>query len=147
MQESEHFPFFIQLMGEAAWDAARERSAGTENHITLADVHKGIGAIREEILDFYRERYAEARTKGILPEAVAVSSEMINTSDKGVRGARLSEVLSKTHNPLHDINNLLSPRESMELLSNIGLIWETPEGYWEPGLPSLCKYIANRGTE
>ena len=59
-RESQDYPFFIQLLGSAAWDAA---SGAEETTISDAAARRGVEAAHAEMDRFYLDRFAEVRER------------------------------------------------------------------------------------
>ena len=67
-EESQDYPYFIQLLGNAAWDAAAAAGAAG---IGLDGARRGVAACGLEIERFYAGRYDEARRPALPPRAGA----------------------------------------------------------------------------
>lgn len=144
VRESQLYPYFLQVLGETAWSAAAKRSGGGEgpHRITAQDAQAGIEAARNAMLIFYEGRRNEMLEEGILKEAIAVSDAMMAAGGgKALSGKDLMGVLRPI---IADEHSRLVARNK---LTHLGLIWQRPEGHWEPGIPSLCKHIVSRGIE
>ncbi len=140
VDESQNYPFFIQFLGEQAWDAAMERDPGT-SRIELKDAQTGVRLTNEFRGDFYKERRDEAETRKILPEAEAVSKAFADL--KG--GSVLSD--AQLRHALHPaLSEGRTVKDAIDELSALGLIWEPRDLAWEQGIPSLCTYIAENPT-
>lgn len=134
IEESQLYPFFVQMLGEAAWAVAMEAGHA---HITLQDAKHGIERSMGEREDFHATRAEELEKRGIIDEARAVSKAMSELgenprmSDDLLR-RMLSEVAPATGN---------APEHAKAELSRLGLVWRMPNLDWEPGIPSLCDYL------
>lgn len=134
VDESQGYPFFVQMLGAAAWEAA-ERSGN--DGITVNDAKAGLGESEPVRLAFYLRRRNEIEKSRVLPEAEAVSRAVLQKgSDAALTDGELKGVLRETLGS--DLDAVLSAKAA---LSNLGLIWQTPHNTWEPGIPSLCSYI------
>lgn len=137
VRHSQRYPFFIQMLGAAAWDAARERN-GTQGRITLEDVQTGMEEAREAREDFYEERREELLRYRVLDEAEAVSKEMATLEDNAkLSWWRLAELLDSSNAQGHGGD----PEAVRDRLVSLGLIWRVGTKEWEPGIPSLCAYL------
>ena len=132
-EESQDYPYFIQLLGRAAWDAARTDAAAVNRETAL----RAKTATHAETDRFFAERYAEARGRGVAA-ALAPLAELFSQ-----RGARVPEA---------DLQALLAeiaPRASipadpaalLDTLSDLGVLWETPPSGWELGIPSFADFL------
>lgn len=73
--------------------------------------------------------------------AVAVSEAMMSAEgETGLSEAGLADAL-RTVVPDHS-----SRIAAQNKLSHIGLIWQEDDLSWQPGIPSLCAYIARHGV-
>lgn len=137
VDESQGYPYFIQMLGKNAWGAADKAGHG---RITLADARAGLGKSEPTRNAFYLSRRNEAEADSVLAEAEAVSKEImrkgldseltegeLEVALEGVLGADVSAV-----------------RSAVAKLSNLGLIWQTPQATWVPGIPSLCRYLTSK---
>lgn len=136
VEESQRYPFFVQLLGGASWDVAQQEG---HDHITLGDAREGVEIVNEQRHGFYGDRRVEIVESGLHREALVVSRAMVK------RGAEPAI-------PARELDGILEtvvsadPREierAKGRLSSLGLIWEGVGGVWEPGIPSLCKSIAD----
>ena len=131
--ESQDYPYFVQLLGSAAWRAAAGAGA---LEITMDAAGAGTGAVRSEIETFYSERFREARGCGV-HRALAPLAALVSE-----RGGELDD----------DALDGLLARESpqggeaklLHALEDLGVLWETDSGVWEMGIPSFAEHILNR---
>lgn len=141
VRESQGYPFFVQVLGRAAWDAAAARSDAGARRITAKDSREGIEKAKERMERFHLECRDEAIEQGVLPVAVAVSEAMMSAEgETGLSEAGLADAL-RTVVPDHS-----SRIAAQNKLSHIGLIWQEDDLSWQPGIPSLCAYIARHGV-
>ena len=131
--ESQDYPYFIQLLGSAAWDAA----AGAEE-LTMGRRAAAAGAeeVRTVVKRFYAERFDEARARKVesaLPPLARLFAE---------RGRRFGEL---EVGPL--MRRLAAPDSVpgdevwlLETLSDLGVLWRSSAG-WEMGIPSFADYL------
>lgn len=142
VRESQRYPYFVQYLGKAAWDVADKRKGDGNRRITLQDAQQGTDASKNRIMDFYKERYAEARDLLLLKEAVALSDRMVSLGEgESLPGKELASVLREVTSDEAALN------DARNKLAHLGMIWETPKGDWEAGIPSLCSYFSKRGVE
>lgn len=135
--ESERYPFLVQLLGDRSWDAATSRGART---VTLADAREGVAAARSRMRDLHGGRRQEAIDLGILAEAEAVSRAVVDRKPTGeISHEDLMGVLREA-----ETAGGRDPKEALEMLANLGLVWENPGQGWEPAIPSLCGFLAGQ---
>ena len=131
--ESQDYPYFIQLLGSAAWTAAHEADA---REIAEPSAQRGIAAIRARFEQFYAERFDEACGRKIEGALIPLARHLRD------RGGRLSPL---EYRPLlaEIAADLSLPGDEIwlrETLSDLGVVWRTPAG-WEMGIPSFGDYL------
>ncbi len=131
---SDDYPYFVQLLGSAAWEAAEE--AG-DPEVNLDSARRGSASARPEIERFHAERFGEAREReveGALAPLAALFPE---------RGGRLRDA------ELRELLRAIAARESiptdrgqlLSTLSDLGVLWEIPPAGWELGIPSFGDFL------
>ncbi len=134
---SQDYPFFVQLLGSAAWDAAQE--AG-ESVISEDSARRGVANSRRPIGIFYGDRFAEARRRGI-HAALRPLASSIKAADGGLREGALEVVLAGA------ARRCAGAFESAQLwshLEDLGILWEIRDAIWEIGIPSFGDYVLDR---
>lgn len=136
-EASQDYPYFVQLLGSAAWDAAERIGAG---HIHERVARNGMVEARSRIESFYGERYREAQRRGVDGVLLPLASGFVESG--GVLGDReleppLQEMAERGEFPGH----WTGLREELE---DLGLIWETSTGRWEMGIPSFAQHVIER---
>lgn len=136
VQESQRYPFFVQLLGWSAWDIAQQEG---HDRITLEDAEKGVREANSRRGEFYSRRLEEARTQGLLSEAVAVSKELVTRGDiQSIHERDMGKLLE-----LLAAKRDSTPSEILEGLVELGLVWQEEPLLWEAGIPSLCQFLAD----
>ena len=131
-QAADDYPFFLQLYGEAAWNALQQTDARI---LSTEHVEVAIRDIEPRRRRYYRDRYREFRNDGALP---LVRDVALAFHDAGgtMTDAQLDAVLAK-----HDG----SPGTKLSLLYGRGFIWrQDGDDHWTPGIPSLMDYMIER---
>ena len=137
VRESQRYPYFVQLLGSAAWDAAAR--AG-ESRIGRDAAERGIAAAGVKIQVFYQERFAEARERGVHAALRPLAEEM--TEHKGRLGD--TELDSLLEQCAAARGGLDDPGKIHIALQDLGVIWEVSSGVWEMGIPSFAEHILQR---
>lgn len=134
-EASQDYPYFIQLLGSAAWDAA-------QNHpvISEAAAQQGIEQARPLLLDFYGQRVVEAEDRGLADTLVPLA-EFFFASGGQVEHAALREVLERQPRRPDVEGSWTSLRASLLAL---GILWERTPGVWEMGIPSFGSYLLDQ---
>ena len=131
-EESQDYPYFIQLLGSAAWDAA-----GTEAlEITVEAARRGAATARPGIGRFYSERIEEARTRGV-HRALRPLAALVAQRDGQLDDDALDTFLGRSSGPEGE-GHLL------DTLKDLGVLWQTEPGVWEMGIPSFADHLLAR---
>ena len=132
--ESQDYPYFVQLMGDAAWKAADVAGA---REIATAAAEQGVTAVRPRIESFYSERLAEARARRIEGMLTPLAG-LLRDRGGGLGELELRPTLGKvaaSHELPGDETWLL------DTLSDLGILWRGESGTWELGIPSFGDYL------
>ena len=137
VRASQDYPYFIQLLGSAAWDAA-----GPEDEISAQAADSAAEAAGIAIERFFMGRFAEAREREIVdalaPVAAAIADHGGQIADRELRRV-IATVVERGLAP-HDRSSLLTT------LSDLGVVWETSSDVWEMGIPSFADYVLRRAS-
>ena len=135
--ESQAYPFFIQLLGSAAWEAAAR--AG-ESIINLQAAEKAVAAVRIKVERFYMDRFDEARERRVVhalkPLAELAVRRGGQLADEEFE-ALLEEIAERESVPL-------DPSSLLITLRDLGVVWEVAPDVWEMGIPSFADHILRR---
>ena len=134
--ESQHYPYFVQLLGRAVWGRVAELPAAPREVTpdALASARPEFERRREA---YYRHRHEELGRRRLLGVGRAVAAAFL---DRPVLSEPELERAIR-----HGLREAADPERTdraREALCDLGYIWgrETrPE--WEPGIPSLMDYI------
>ena len=134
---SQDYPYFIQLLGSAAWDAAAE---GGVRQIGGNEAQRGIRTFQNEAERFYEERYDEARRRRIAPALKPLASRFVSRG--GQLGSSeftdLVDEMARAHALPFD--GLTLENEIVDL----GIVWRVAPGVWELGIPSFGQHVLDR---
>ena len=136
-QASQDYPYFVQLLGSAAWDMAVR---GGEPTVTGKCAEEAVDTARVVIEGFYAERFDEAREREV-EEVLAPLAHLAATQGGRVDDRDLSKLLllvAQRESVLLDRGSLLTT------LRDLGIVWETSSAVWEMGIPSFADYILRR---
>ncbi len=142
VRESQAYPFFIQMLGRTAWQETSTRRR-EPRRITLADAQAAVGIVDKQRSVFYEERRQEIEEQGVLRMAETVSKLMVDQQDQRLNWRPVREAVEATtefEGPDPDYA-WDRAKEDLKKLERLGLIWKVDGGNWEPGIPSLCRYI------
>ena len=136
-EESQDYPYFIQLLGSAAWKAA----TGPDPRIDLSAAQQGLAEFGSRSAQFYARRYEEAEFRRV--ESVLKPLARLFVEHEGrVSHDAFKELLHRVSNdgsiPLDDL-------DLWQELKDLGVVWSTAPGVWEMGIPSFADYLLRRG--
>ncbi len=140
VRESCGYPFFLQLWGKALWDGCPNAS----EPISAGDVNRVRPAFQLRQRRFYGKRHEELKRSGLLPAAVAAAALFVS------RGRRLPEdveaAVDASLTALGRGGDEAAALKECEKLCDLGYIWPVYDGpvpAYEPGIPSLMRYVAD----
>ena len=145
LDESQGYPYFIQLIGDALWSVARETPEEIQqnraNSPILLDeeaVNCALDRASIEKRYYYARRRQELDRRGLLDSALTVAGFF---DDRGRihRDALISAITPRD-------GDREKTEETLEKLQHLGYVWMAPERpeYCEPGIPSLMAYIVEQ---
>ncbi len=136
-EESQDYPYFIQLLGSTVWEVGEHGGAA---RIAEPEARSGIATAREKIARFYGDRYMEA-VKHRVDAALGPVLALVSGNGGQVGYEALRSVLRSVAS-----GNPAEPDEValLETLSDLGVIWETVDDRWEAGIPSFARYVLKR---
>lgn len=127
---ADNYPYFLQLHGEAAWDAL---AASGSRRFRQADVASVVEAVRNQRRLYYADRHAEFRRANLLPLAREVALAFQSAPDGRLPMSELTGLLASRNAATGDLEDFLAGK---------GYIWQTADGAaWTPGIPSLMEYM------
>ena len=131
-EESQDYPYFVQLLGSAVWDAA---AAARAPEIRAEVARHGLAHARAETSRFYGRRFAEARERGVHRALPALASLMEQP------GARLDDAALDAFLDRAVVDGAGSgdPTRLQTTLQDLGILWEASPGRWEMGIPSFAQ--------
>ena len=141
IEDSQHYPYFIQLWGEALWDFAKEKEL---QKLTAQDITEVETKIENRRSHFYGERRKALRDCGLLPAAIAIAT--IFQDVETVTDDTLINVIAD--NPPVDSHTAQSSSEHLQTLIRHEFIWNPPDtNLYEAGIPSLMRYVLDQQRE
>ena len=136
VEESQRYPYFVQLWGAALWE--RYLSTGAPR-LTAAHVDAVRPDVAGQVTDYYQERYRELEARGLLPAAVATAPLFQAGADVTASDHAIDAALATTG---ADAAARLAAREA---LHRLGYIWsppgQLPPVVWIAGIPSLMTHV------
>ena len=146
LDDSQCYPYFLQLFGAALWDAVAASGKTTIRNTLAAEAAATFDQGRST---YYHHRRHELERAGLFDIACAISrafsgnewlpqSEVDSVICAATSGPR--PPASKPHSASDTINPVLRIRDS---LAAFGYIWNPPGEHdrWRPGIPSLLAHL------
>ena len=136
VRESQGYPYFVQLWGEAVWRQVRGGQEMRER-IVRDDVARAQTAFDRKKNGYYLERYDELMERDLLPAARTVADAFEERSlltDKQLDTAIARGLGAGCRPP--------AVAAARTALGNLGYIWRPEiEPRWEAGIPNLMNYV------
>ena len=142
VEDSQRYPYFVQLWGEALWQ--RRLATGA---VRLTADHAGAArpVVAALVTDYYEDRYLELEQSGWLAVAKCVAD-------------RLQTMPTLTYEQLKDAvasglaanADLGQVQTALTGLQRLGFVWrppgQLPPVRYEPGIPSLLAYVLDHAA-
>ena len=131
--DSQCYPYFIQLWGEALWRQVLNTETTTleQRHVDAARPE-----LSTQLTAFYELRWEELQTQRLLPVAERLAAELPQRSPVTETG--LNDIIASA---LSDPNPARIDAVRTVLL-HLDYVWRSPASrHWEPGIPSLMTYV------
>ena len=141
VEDSQHYPYFIQLWGEALWDLAKEKEL---QKLTSQEVTAAKTRVDNRRINFYGERKDKLDDLGLLPAAIAIAKVFQDTE------TTTRDVLKKViaDNLPADSLTTLPVNEHLRTFIRHDFIWKPPQiDLYEAGIPSLMRYVLDKQRE
>ena len=139
VEDSQRYPYFIQVWGRALW---QQRLATGATRLTAAHVDAVRPDVAGQVTDYFQERYRELETGGLLPAAMAVAP--LFQAGATASDHAIDAVLATTG---ADSAARLAAREA---LHRLGYIWrppgQLPPVVWTAGIPSLMTHVLDHAA-
>ena len=145
VDDSQRYPYFIQLWGDALWqDHMATRTAG-EGTLTADSVAAARPKVAAWVADYYQSRYRELRAGGLVAAAVAVARLLL-----GQRGSANEQALDAAL-AAAGAEDAAGRFATLESLNRLGYVWCPPgQGapmVWSAGIPSLLRFVLDQAGD
>ncbi len=138
VEDSQHYPYFIQIWGRALW---RQRTTTGATHLTAVHSSAARRDVVTRVADYYERRYLELDRSGHLAvaEHVAAKARRGPTLTYEELKAAVAEGLAPPDPPRQAVH------EALDDLQRLGFVWrppgQAPPARYEPGIPSLMDHV------
>ena len=135
VQQSERYPYFLQLWGSSLWSAAQAAGRTRINGVLAAQAADEFATQRSA---YYEDRREELERRDLLPLAASVARSLSTQTTR--RSHELNAVIAESSG-VDEFGEVLQRRDQ---LATVGFVWKPPaaEDAWQPGVPSLMSYIS-----
>ena len=134
VRESEGYPFFVQLWGEAVWRRAAAESA---ERVTAEDVRACQAGFDEQRKAFHRDRCGELERLRLLQPARAVAEAF--ESRPVITDFELEDAIRRGSGEAAGHDEVAAAETEFR---HLGFVWRAqPRPVSEPGLPGLMDYL------
>ena len=141
VEDSQCYPYFIQLWGDALWGNHLATGASELTAETVAAAKPKVDAW---VADYYQSRYQELRAGGLTSAAVAVAP--LFRENAAASEQELDAALAASG--AEDADERFA---TLERLNRLGYVWCPPgQGApmaWSAGIPSLMRYVLDQAGD
>ena len=131
---TDNYPFFVQLVGEAVWEAL---PAEGKRRVDVALVEQVQEEIGDQRIDFYSTIYDELDDEDLTSYALQAAEAIIRQEGAPLKKKDIRLAL------LQENSGLKAPdaRKIIDSLQRLGVIWQGRKGHIEAGIPSFFTYL------
>ena len=137
VEDSQRYPYFVQLWGEALW---KRHLASGEIRLTSAHADAARPDVAARVTDYYEDRYLELDRGGWLTVAEGVAARYLST-----RTLTYEELKSAVAEGFASDASRGQVQEALAALQRLGFVWhrpgQVPPIRHEAGIPSLMTYV------
>ena len=135
VEESQRYPYFLQIWGSALWSAAQAAGATRINAVVVTQAASDFATQRSA---YYEDRREELERRELLPLAASVARAF--STQTTLRSHELNAAIAESSG-VDEVGEILQRRDQ---LATVGFVWKPPaaEDAWQPGIPSLMSYVA-----
>ena len=138
VEDSQCYPYFLQLWGSSLWDEADKTNLTCITDEQVAVVKPKITIVKKDFYNERRDRFDEIRLRST---TVAIARAFQDT--KEMTKDAIMEII--TDNLSVDTLNTQSDIERLQTFVNQDFIWRPPgSDFYEPGIPSFMTHILDQ---
>ena len=142
VEDSQCYPYFIQLWGDALWEDHLATGASELTAETVANAKPSVAAW---VADYYQSRYQELRSDDLMTAALAVAPLFLR-ENAAASEQELDAALAATG--VEDADERFA---TLERLNRLGYVWCPPgQGApmaWSAGIPSLMRHVLDQAGD
>ena len=137
VEDSQRYPYFVQLWGEALW---KQRLSTCAMRLTAAHAQEARRDVIGRVTDYYQDRYLELDQSDWL-----IVGEQVAARFQTMRTLTYAELKSAIEDGLASAPSRESVADALAALQRLGFVWcppgQQPPVQYEPGIPSLMAYV------
>ena len=142
VEDSQCYPYFIQLWGDALWE---DHLATGASELAAEAVATAKPKVAAWVADYYQSRYQELRSGDLMTAAVAVAPLFLGQNATASE-QELDAALAAT-----GLEDAAERFATLERLNRLGYVWCPPgQGApmaWSAGIPSLMRYVLDQAGD
>ena len=142
VEDSQRYPYFIQLWGEALWEG---RPATGATRLTAAHTAAARSYVAARVTDYYEDRYLELDQSGWLAVAERVAARF-----QSVPTLTYEELKSAVAAGLAASADTGQVHAALDALQRLGFVWrppgQLPPVRYKPGIPSLMEHVLDHAA-
>ncbi len=134
VEDCQGYPYFTQVWGQALCEALVEHRAPRISLDIVARARPGVDQERE---DYYQDRYTEMENSDLLVAAMVVGNVCARANERVDSRTLRDALVEAGAAPAEAV-----AKSQIKQLATLGYLWRQPPGLdWEPGIPSLMRYV------
>ena len=142
VEDSQRYPYFIQLWGEALWEG---RPATGATRLTAAHTAAARPYVAARVTDYYEDRYLELDQSGWLAVAERVAARF--QSGPTLTYEELKSAVAAGLAASADTGQV---HAALDALQRLGFVWrppgQLPPVRYKPGIPSLMEHVLDHAA-
>ena len=135
--QSQCYPYFIQLWGDALWQ--RHLASGAAA-IAAEHAEAVRPTVAGQVANYHQRRLAELESEGLVPAAAAVARLFVEGDATTASNQEVDAALATSG--INDAGERYAQREA---LNRLGYVWRPPDQQapfrWHAGIPSLMTHV------
>ena len=135
--QSQCYPYFVQLWGDALW----QRHLATGAATIAAELAEAVQpTVAAQVANYHQRRFAELESEGLVPAAAAVARLFVQRDADAASNQDVDTALAE-----FGIDNAGERYAKREALNRLGYVWRPPNQQapfrWYAGIPSLMTHV------
>ena len=140
--QSQCYPYFVQLWGDALWQRHLATGAAT---VAAEHAEAVQPAVAAQVANYHQRRFAELEAEGLVPAAAAVAQLFVERDAAPASDQDVDAALATAGS--NDAGERYAQREA---LNRLGYVWRPPNQQapfrWHSGIPSLMTHVLKQAA-